>query len=1427
VAISYITGELMIKRRILLCSQWVERYQSLVEGLLQTGRFEIFCEQTYIDKMGSDNPDLKSYEPHLPAWNAPELEREADRRIKPIADHLLKSAKQSITDFESYRVFDQPDSLIAGLKNPLAGILYMHGAFEQMARTIKPDLLITDGRGIKQQSWVTAAKRLNIPSLEIYHAMLSLKTGLILHGHDQADFFAVGSELIKKLQIQQGIPEERIRITGLHSAPGNDLSKEEAVKLLAEKYGLDPKRKIVLLFNHYECGDALEFLFNLAEGCQVDLTRQLCAVVTKINSSAEHGVQLIIKRHPTIATAGCDDEDAYRHIAAQENLKPIMVSPHESNPLLLAAADVVINFMVSSTVSEALNADKPVVLGPCSRDWLHDEILNSGAIIPFDNQNSLENALDRCLNDQVFQEKIALKRQNYLQRYPHVDVKNVIEYIIEYIDDIVEGNGIRMTKVQDTNMDNRVMMKKNYESKPTSILHITDCLSKGGAGRALIGAAKYSRQQGNFQHECISLKPLFDGVVAENVTEGLKVHVAPDINLIRSLVEAANVVHWHWWEDIPLMRENLPKKPNVVWCAVSGEYPPHELTREVVDFADIMVITNPMTRDLPAIRSLSEEERQNKVRLIFESADFDRILPIGKIPHDTFNVGWIGTIAKGKYNPRYVEMSSRISIPNVRFMICGEGPLKETAIKEVSRFGAEEQFQFLGYQDNMRKMFGLFDVYGFPLDEETFAGGELNLQEAMVAGLPIVILPFGGPKRMILHNYNGLIAYSEKEYKEHIEYLYHHPEERERLGNNARDYAMREFGAHRAAEKFNVIYSELTESASQRVEISADKSVGRTPDLDSLKRLALHHQGKMNTDKAIEYAAQYLKVKPNDAEMLRIITRRKAAADNINDIAASESDEIEKRIDTRAFDSYKVTALVSTYKSEEHFLGGLLDLFEQTLYKKGELEIIVIDSASPEREWYSVEEYTKDHKHVLAIRTKERESLYAAWNRAIRLARGEYLTSANTDDRHRKDALDVLARTLDEHPDVAIAYADSLKTDKPGEIFDHNSAVDAFRWGEYSQEKLEHHCCVGPQPVWRKKLHEEIGFFDEQYQSAADYDFWLRVSEKYTMYHVNQILGLYLDNPESLEHNGLLSNYERIDILNRHHLRKLPQVKDKPLVSVIIPTYNRVHLLKSAVDSLIRQTYRHWEAIVINDGAAPLNFRENELPADDRIQIINLPENHERSYCRNLGIREARGKYIAFLDDDDAFYRHHLELFVRTFEEQKGKYKIIYSDSNKAIGVNQNGEAAIARVELAYSEEYDPDRLYIQNYIPILSLVCDREVFSDGQLFDEELNELEDYDLLVRLSMKYDFYHLKQITHEFREFEALTTDEVKRHRDNYRKIFTRYQSHLQGKEEIVLKQQKFLSELEKLINQKETEKPSFIPPLETANSKKKLQEAIA
>jgi glycosyltransferase involved in cell wall biosynthesis/ADP-heptose:LPS heptosyltransferase/SAM-dependent methyltransferase len=212
-----------------------------------------------------------------------------------------------------------------------------------------------------------------------------------------------------------------------------------------------------------------------------------------------------------------------------------------------------------------------------------------------------------------------------------------------------------------------------------------------------------------------------------------------------------------------------------------------------------------------------------------------------------------------------------------------------------------------------------------------------------------------------------------------------------------------------------------------------------------------------------------------------------------------------------------VTAIVSTFKSERFIRGCLEDLEAQTISDR--LEIVVVDSHSPQNERAIVEEFQKRYSNIVYIRTEDRETVYGAWNRGARAARGKYLTNANTDDRHRPDALEILARTLEENPEVSLAYADCLITPNENETYYTANPEGVFIWLEFNARDLwSQGCFAGPQPMWRREVHQEHGFFDAEMTSAGDYEFWLRLAQNRKFLHVRATLGLYLKSPTSVEH---------------------------------------------------------------------------------------------------------------------------------------------------------------------------------------------------------------------------------------------------------------------------------------------------------------------
>jgi len=430
---------------------------------------------------------------------------------------------------------------------------------------------------------------------------------------------------------------------------------------------------------------------------------------------------------------------------------------------------------------------------------------------------------------------------------------------------------------------------------------------------------------------------------------------------------------------------------------------------------------------------------------------------------------------------------------------------------------------------------------------------------------------------------------------------------------------------------------------------------------------------------------------------------------------------------------YLVSAIVSTYNSEKFFRGCLEDLEAQTIADK--LEIIVVNSNSEQNEDAIVKEFQKKYNNITYIKTDQREGLYTAWNRAVKIAKGQFLTNANTDDRHQKDAFEILANTLLENPDIALAYGDQIVTDTPNPTFDNHHVVELVKRPEYSHQRLLFGCCVGSQPMWRKSLHDEIGCFDESLSVAADWDFWLRISEKYPFKHVPQTLGLYFYNDQGVEHcNKIHSLYERYLVGKRYgnpyiSIFQVYQAKGNPLVSVIIPVYNAEKYIASAIESVLIQNYRNFEVIVIDDGSTDNTKQIIDSFGDEKIRCFYQP-NAGLASSHNAGIKKSKGQFLIKLDADDIMTPDFIEKHLKIFE-QFPETDLVYCDDTLV----DEGDKVLRVIR---RPEYSDTNLLIRDLfqcgfpvVPFRTCIK-RSVFDKIGFFDETLCMAEDYDMICR-----------------------------------------------------------------------------------------------
>jgi len=138
---------------------------------------------------------------------------------------------------------------------------------------------------------------------------------------------------------------------------------------------------------------------------------------------------------------------------------------------------------------------------------------------------------------------------------------------------------------------------------------------------------------------------------------------------------------------------------------------------------------------------------------------------------------------------------------------------------------------------------------------------------------------------------------------------------------------------------------------------------------------------------------------------------------------------------------------------------------------------------------------------------------------------------------------------------------------------------------------------------------------------------------------------------------------------------------DDPSVSVVTPTYNDAETLSRAIDSVLAQTYKEFEYIIVDDGSTDETESVVDSYDDPRIQYIQHEQNKGGSAARNTGIERAKKKYIAFLDADDEWLPEKLTVQVDCLEERTEEWVAVYCDiKNKRIGVDRNLRRVISQI---------------------------------------------------------------------------------------------------------------------------------------------------
>jgi len=202
-----------------------------------------------------------------------------------------------------------------------------------------------------------------------------------------------------------------------------------------------------------------------------------------------------------------------------------------------------------------------------------------------------------------------------------------------------------------------------------------------------------------------------------------------------------------------------------------------------------------------------------------------------------------------------------------------------------------------------------------------------------------------------------------------------------------------------------------------------------------------------------------------------------------------------------------------------------------------------------------------------------------------------------------------------------------------------------------------------------------------------------------------------------------------------------------PLISVVIPAYNAAQTLKTTVQSVFGQTVQDFEILIVDDGSKDDTITVAQSIEDSRVKIISQA-NGGASSARNTGIKAARGKYVAFLDADDLWMPHKLELQLEVLTNEKD----ITAIQSGVYYVNNDLEI-ISVGRCFESKDVLSETLFFQNLPGLMStLVVERTAFDKIGMLDTTLVILEDWDLAIRLSRYCNLKSIEEPLALYRQF---------------------------------------------------------------------------
>jgi|GEM_PF-1845453 len=461
----------------------------------------------------------------------------------------------------------------------------------------------------------------------------------------------------------------------------------------------------------------------------------------------------------------------------------------------------------------------------------------------------------------------------------------------------------------------------------------------------------------------------------------------------------------------------------------------------------------------------------------------------------------------------------------------------------------------------------------------------------------------------------------------------------------------------------------------------------------------------------------------------------------------------------------KISVLMPVYNSNLQWLKVAIDSVILQSYTN--LELCICDDGSTSEELQKfLKQYAQTDRRIKITRLKSNQGIVGATNKALKIATGDFILLLDHDDELAPDSMYEIVKVLNYDREIDFIYSDEDKIDNEGKY------VEPFYKPDFSLFLLQSMNYLIHVAVIRKRLVDEAGGFNPEFEGAQDYDLFFRILERTNkVHHIRKILYHWRKSEASGAGNALAKPwiYEQGKSLLQSHLKRMNidakaeigagwglyktdyKISEKSPVDILIPT-RQISFLKKCVKSIkTKTTWKNYKIWVIVNGNN--DYEVIEIKSMDCSEIKNrvdpttgligpsLPYNWSR--MNNIGVNDTNSPYMIFLNDDTEIITESWIENMLQYAQQKDigvvGVMLLYPDdliqhAGDYITKNGTGDHCFNRMK---KDSFEVNGLaQVVRETSAVTSACymiRREVFEKLGGYDEKLRNYDDYDLCLRM----------------------------------------------------------------------------------------------